>query len=572
MSNSPDTGLDLEDLELQLLPAWAKQSPDTNRFAKYEGGEESGPRGRDRGERRARMPGRPLRGDARAGDQRRPCDARAGPARREGQGRSDQPLPEISLNFAPEEKGLESLARQIKLTGRAYPIFDIAHLILKKPDRYHVTFGVVKKADGQTAQPLWVCNLDDTLWLSEQDAVNHVLRKHFDTFYKAERTPTDPPKGMYTFVAQCSLSGAILGPPNYHDYQNKLRKLHGERFSRMPFEMYKSKVKIVKDEAVVKKWVEEQSWKTEFTCLNVPESKRLGSREEVEQHFREVHFANIIKAIDAHTLSGAAAQQLPWPPLRQLLRRAWDEQQRFPLKVVTTLSQQLAAHGLQFFKVNKSITHVAVARPHFLDLEATPVSEGVKRIVDYINAHSGCTRRQLIESLAPSARPAVALATPPQEGAVVSEPRAESVAPVPARAPAATSPPGDLHEPTPEQTAVIADLHWLIHQGHVIEFANGRIETARKPIPKPPRPAPKPAEVAAQPAASGDETAPTPEATENAAPAAEPDVMAQGNPPNLETTLPAMPEDTTDSPTIDVQPLASAAPLPSSTSPDPPPA
>jgi len=210
---------------------------------------------------------------------------------------------------------------------------------------------------------------------------------------------------------------------------------------------------------------------------------------------------------------------------------------------------------------------VAVARPHYLDLEATPVSEGVKRIVDYINAHSGCTRRQLIEALAPSVPRAVAPATP-AEGAVVSEP----VAPVPVPSSAPAPPSGDLQEPTTEQTVVIADLHWLIHQGHVIEFANGRIETARKPIPKPPRPAPKPAEVAAQPAASGDETAPTPEATENAAPAAEPDVMAQGNPPNLETTLPAMPEDTTDSPTIDVQPLASAAPLPSSTSPDPPPA
>src|SRR5436309_6472919 len=506
MSNSPDTGLDLEDLELQLLPAWAKQSPDTNRFAKYEGGADSGPRGRARGERRARMPGRSARDDARAGDQRRPRDAAARPQRREGQGRydqqrreerreSDQPLPEISLNFAPEEKGLESLARQIKLTGRAYPIFDIAHLILKKPDRYHVTFGVVKKADGQTAQPLWVCNLDDTLWLSEQDAVNYVLRKHFETFYQAERTPTDPPKGTYTFVAQCTLSGAILGPPNYHDYQNKLRKLHAERFSRMPFETYKARRKIVKDEAVVKKWVEEQSWRTEFTCLNVPESKRLGSREEVEQHFREVHFPDIIKAIDAHTLSGAAAQQLPSPPLRQLLRRAWDEQQRFPLKVVTALSQQFAGLGLQFFKLNKSITHVAVARPHFLDMEATPVSEGVKRIVDYINAHSGCTRRQLIEALAPSAPRAVAPATPaPAERAAVPEPSAEPVAPVPVPSPAAAQPlPGDLHEPTAEQTVVIADLHWLIHQGHVIEFANGRIETARKPIPRPPRPEPKPA-------------------------------------------------------------------------------
>src|SRR5206468_2095807 len=169
MSNSPDTGLDLEDLELQLLPAWAKQSPDTNRFAKYEGGADSGPRDRDRGERRARPPGRSPHDGARARDQRPPRDGRGGPPRREGQGRSvrprreeqrepEQPLPEISLNFTPEEKGLESLARQIKLTGRAYPIFDIAHLILKKPDRYHVTFGVVKKADGQTAQPLWICN------------------------------------------------------------------------------------------------------------------------------------------------------------------------------------------------------------------------------------------------------------------------------------------------------------------------------------------------------------------------------------------------------------------------------
>ena len=48
----------------------------------------------------------------------------------------------------------------------------------------------------------------------------HVLKKHFTTFYQAERTATEPPKGKYTFVAQCGLSGVILGPPNHHDYQN----------------------------------------------------------------------------------------------------------------------------------------------------------------------------------------------------------------------------------------------------------------------------------------------------------------------------------------------------------------
>ena len=509
MSNLPDTGLDLEDLELQLLPAWAKQSPDANRYAKFEGGDrESGPRGRDRPGGAPDRPDRRRRDETGPGRPRTtPREGRGGPPRREGGGQFDRPrheeqrepaarLPEVSVSLVPEEKGVESLARQIKLTGRAYPIFDIAHLVLKRPDRYHATFGVVKKPDGQVAQALWVCNLDDTLWLSDQEAVNHVLLKHFDTFYQAERTATDPPKGTYTFVAQCSLSGVIFGPPNYHDYQNKLRKLHSERFSRMPFEVYKSRVRIVKDEAVVKKWVEDLSWKTEYNCLNVPEAKRLGSREEVEAHFREVHFANIIRAVESHTLPGTAAQQLPAAPLRQLLRRAWDEQQRFPLKIVTTLSQQFAAHGLQFFKVNKTITHVAVARPHYLDMEATPVSDGVKRIVDYIQAHSGCTRRQLIEALVPSPAPAPAVApTRPvaTDGAVAAE---QGPAAAPVR-------PNDLQEPTAEQTMVIADLHWLIHQGHVLEFANGRIENARKPIPiakptpKPPRPEAKPAPTAA---------------------------------------------------------------------------
>src|SRR5262249_5483910 len=154
--------------------------------------------------------------------------------------------------------------------------------------------------------------------------------------------------------AQCGMSGVILGPPNHHDYQIQLRKLHTQRFSRMPFEAFKSNVKIVRDEAVVKKWVEEQSWKTEFVCLNVPEPLRLASRDEVEKHFRSVHKETIIKPVESHKLSGSAARNLRSPDLMRLVRQAWEAQRRFPLQIATTLSQQFAGHGLQFFKVNKT--------------------------------------------------------------------------------------------------------------------------------------------------------------------------------------------------------------------------
>lgn len=477
MSKSSDQDFDLE---LHFLPAWAQKPAQETRYADYGGPSE---RSRDEGRERRRDRGFGPRPPRRADDRPRHRDARPesaqggrpprGDRRDRDQGkdrrRDDRrpappppaPFVEVQGAYIPDDKGVDSLSRQIKMTGRSYPLFEIAQMILQKPERYSVTLTVKKRADGTIIQPLFVSALDETVWLSEDEAVRWILEKHFETFYQADKTQVDPPKGTYTFVAQCGMSGVVLGPPNYHDYQVRLRKLHSERFSRMPFDVYKSRVKIVKDEETVKKWVEEQSWKTEYVCLNLPEPLRLGSREEVEKHFRETHLPNIVKQVETARLSGTASRNIRSQELARLVRHGWEDQRRFPLQVATILSQQFAARGLQFFKVGKTITHVAVARPHFLDMEATPVSEGIRKLVEHINARSKINRRDLVEALAPS---------PPR--------------PAPADGEAAP----EHAEPTAEQTAVIADLHWLIHQGHVIEFANGTLETAKKPIPKPPKP------------------------------------------------------------------------------------
>ena len=495
MSTSSD--LDLDSL---FLPAWAQQPANKNLYAKYEGGEErEGGRGERRGGRDGDRGGRPggprpgRPGESRgprpqSGTGRGPQDRRGGgaaggggfggPGRRDFPPRGERPerpapvaLPDVDAQLRPNDEGVDSLSRQIKVTGRAYPLFGIAKIVLERPERYNVVFTTKKKSDGSVAQALFVCALDDTLWLSEDEAAAHVLQKHFATFYQAERTPTDPPKGTYTFVAQCGTSGIILGPPNHHDYQNQLRKLHMERFARMPFDMFKARVKIVRDEEVVKKWVEDQSWKTEFSCLNVPEPLNLATREDVEKHFRATHLATIVRSVPSHTVTGVASRALPCRPLYQLARERWHDQDHFPLQLATVLSQQFASHGLQFFKVNKTVTHVSVARPSFLDLETTVVSDNVKRIIEFITANPKCSRRKMFESLAPAA---VATTQPATEGA-----------PVP--------------ELSPEAAAIISDLHWLVHQGHVIEFANGTLETAKKPMPKTPKQA-KPAPGAAKPA------------------------------------------------------------------------
>jgi hypothetical protein len=276
---------------------------------------------------------------------------------------------------------------------------------------------------------------------------------------------------------------------------------------------------------VVKKWIDEQSWRTEYNCLNLPEPLKLPNLEEVTKHFRQVHLANIIKPVETVRLTGQASRNLRDRELMRLLRQRWEEQKKFPLQIATTLSQQFAARGLQFFKVNKTVTHVAVARPHYLDVEATPVSEGVRRIVEFINATPRCTHKQLLKALAPA--PA---ATAPAAPAPEAAPPAEGAAPTDGSQPVAAATPGAV-EPTPEMAAVMTDLHWLIHQGHVIEFANGLLETAKKPLPKPP---PKPAKPEGQPGAAESEGAVAPEAP--ATPAEAPVVESAQAPGNATAT------------------------------------
>ena len=145
-----------------------------------------------------------------------------------------------------------------------------------------------------------------------------------------------------------------------------------------------------------------------------------------------------------------------------------------------------------------TVTHVSVARPQFLDIETKPVSENIKRIVEFINSNAKASRKKLVEALAPTPRShrlrcalPIPVPTASRAGSPGTADRSDQAAPAPS--PPYRTPPHPPW-PTPEQTAVISDLHWLVHQGPVLEFADGRMETAKKPSPRPPKPEKKPSD------------------------------------------------------------------------------
>ena len=470
MSEEPENDLPLD---LQFLPEWAQEDSGKNKYEGHSGNDRRGQkqgggqkrnnqrRGDDsKGRGAGRSKGKGGRGDKRnSGDNKSVSRESRGEYRERDRKRGHFQRPkapqlDLRVDFIPDEQGVGSIAKEIKLTGRAYPLFQIALLILNRPSRYTIKLSTQKKTGENIGQRLFQCKLDGTAWLTEEQCVRHGLSSHFEDFYETKKTETEGPKGNFTFVAQCGVTEEYLGAPNHHNYQNILISFHAERLSRMPFEKFKSRIRIRKEEEAVQAWLEQAKWKTQYVTKKCESEVTFEKREEVDKHFRESHLADVVEEMDSLTVSGESARTMSDPKmLAEFIKDQWHRQKHFPMQLSTHLSKIFSGMGLQFFKKDKKVTHVSVARPNFLEVELEPVSEGIKRITQFIDSVSNCTRRQILEQL----------------GGL--EPVGQSDEEEPPAVPVQTE----------EQKQIISDLHWLIHQGHVLEFSNGIIETAKRP-------------------------------------------------------------------------------------------
>ncbi len=249
-----------------------------------------GPRQDDRGPR----PGGPPRDDRRGGPDRREGgrpdfrnDRDRGPRRFDDRPHIE-PLPGWRARLFAEPRSLEAITRQVKASGRAYPVFELGRLFLAGRDRYVVEFSRQPQAQAPRNAPkgppvpepeapvgpeqIYQIPADGSLWLNRDEAIRHILNgPAVRKFYRQETISIDPPKGIFTAVAVCGFSGEILGPPNHHSFQTTVARLHREQFYNLPIDRYKARIRTEKDEALVAKWLEEQSTTTVYIPLTAEE-------------------------------------------------------------------------------------------------------------------------------------------------------------------------------------------------------------------------------------------------------------------------------------------------------------
>jgi hypothetical protein len=550
-------------------------------------------------------PRRDFRGGPGGGGERR--DFRGGGERRDWGGERGAPMergPYISPYFAatcyPEDTGFAAMVKAVRASCRTFQLFEITKAVLEKNDRFVVVIQrkapekSAAPAEGEAAAakpgPMFMSMPDHLPFDTEEAAIQHVLKNNLSSFFETADVEIEAPKGNFPIINKCGITGELLGPPNYHKYQQILQQHHATKLGRMSFEQFRDSVVSSREPEVVQQWMDKMKKATRYTwkpqpakpapgaaapaaaapveqaapaeapaateiapaadTAPAPESTQVPAPEvatgpsfDTIEEARAYLLANakdkVVRAVENVRFHGKLIEKLPPGEIKRAVEGHVERQRRFPLDTANALRGRLRREGFTIFKKgSRGVSYVCAVKRRFR-VPGQVFSETIGALIDFIEKNPMIHVKDLPPKfLGIDMAAVVAAAASAPEGATT-----------PSQSPFAALPP----EQADKLRKMNQDLRWLVMEGYVTEFSDGKLfapppvtpQTGKKadehgeehdPVDFPEAPAaetPAPATSEAAPtteAAPAAEAVPAAEATPAAEPTPAPDAPAEEQP------------------------------------------
>jgi len=356
--------------------------------------------------------------------------------------------PFFQVAFFPEDTSFNALVKTIRTSARTIELFEIARTVLGKPDRFVVVVARKPRPAGSpeaAPQPIYVSVPDGIPFETEDAAVSHVLSNFLGTYFDSAEAEVEAPKGNYLVINKCGVTGELLGPPNYHRYNQMVQQHYNTKIKGMPFEVFRSRIETVRDPEVVAKWLEKMKKVTRYTSkAPVAEGQTalaFDSLEEARNHLLTVAKDTVVKPVDNARFHGKALDSMPRGEIMMAIEGAYDRQSRFPLDTANQLRGRLRREHFTIFKKgSKGISYVCAVKRKFR-VPGQAFGESIGRLITFIEEHPLVKAGDLAAKMLDI--------HPPAEGATF----------------------------TPEQREKVmrmqGDLIWLVREGYVTEFIDG---------------------------------------------------------------------------------------------------
>jgi len=351
--------------------------------------------------------------------------------------RAPVPRMNVRVSFLPDRERLQLVVRDIQASRRAFPLVDIASKFLLREDSHLLKLELPEAAAGEAKKTFWQCRECKRVFCQKENAEAHVLGAHLDLHFDREEVETEPPAGAFTCVAKCGFSGELLGPPNYHGYNEKIQDLWSSRFAHVSKQDYLARIEIVHDEGLLEQWKESMKKKTVYRLKGekkaepepkasegdagaegaeaaategtveaaaeaaAPEAAKPDtpamSRKEAQAWMRENVLGRMLRESGKCMVPGVQGRSWDDPRLRSAVDAARFREKKFPFTMTLALRPAFRHMGLHLFKLKGNETYVSPIAPKALETGADELDQSMAK-----RAGEGeFTRKTLLEDMRP---------------------------------------------------------------------------------------------------------------------------------------------------------------------------
>jgi len=390
--------------------------------------------------------------------------------------------PFFNVTFYPEDVGFTALAKAIRTSCRTYELFEIARVIIGKSDRFvaviqrkpveNAAAPVDGAAAGTKPSPLAISVPDGLPFESEDAAIAHVASTHLGQFFDSAEAEVEAPKGNFQVVNKCTVTGELLGPPNYHRYNQIVQQHFNSRISRMTFEAYRSRIESVREPEAINQWLEKMKKVTRYTWKHAVEGEApsvFDSLEEARNFLISKARDKVVKTVESARFHGKNLEQLPQGEIRRAIEGTLERQRRFPLDTANALRGRLRREGFTIFKKgSKGVSYVCAVKRKFR-IPGQTFSDTIGALITFIESNPMVKASELPTKLLGIQTPVTAAAPAAPAGTTQSPiPTSGSMPPMSVAAATILAP-----EDQARLTRLNGDLRWLVTEGYVTEFIDG---------------------------------------------------------------------------------------------------
>lgn len=340
--------------------------------------------------------------------------------------------PTVQIAVYPEEAAFQNFLKHLRTSSKTRELFGFVRQFFDKPEYFAVTLKKIATTDVDGGH-LFISVPDGVVFEREQEAIDHVFAHHADKFIVGETQSVEAPKGVFPMINVCGITDQPICPPNYHRYQELLQKHYDAHAKHVPYKVFLSRIRTVKDADMLAAWQERMQTETLYkSVLDAEGGEVFKTFEAAKRYLLEHHKAAVVKASENVRIPGLKLADLPDGSIRRQVVSYLVKQKSYPLDTANHIRGRLRKSGVHFYKQGK-ITHVSSVKRKAIAADAV-FAPGVRQLIDVIVQKPKITIEELTQMPLTTA-----------EGA----------------------------QQTPQQ--ILTDLQWLTAEGYVCQYEDGTL-------------------------------------------------------------------------------------------------